>query len=678
MKLSLVLGRASLALTMAAALSAALPAAAGSDVWVHGDGPFFGSMQSVAFGPAICPGPGGPSSLLIAAMDSGVWAGCGGHSPWRSLGAVIWGASVAADPRQPWRLYVSGSSLARGTGLLRSSDGGHSWQGPEEGLPFAWYNVVKVDPARPSTVLVGGVGGVYRSADFGARWAPVEGIGTGEYIAGLALNGALPQLAFAAGTGGVYRSTDSGRRWIRLALPGASYASSVALHATRHAATVFAAVDGTIWRSTDRGDSWSPVEGFGLPPGWAEQLSVDPSARSPAIVYVRLWDYAAARWTVQRSADGGGTWQPAGPTLPDNDFVQFVAVDPRQPSHVYATSSVTGLQASTDSGQSWRTTSRGLSGEVSRVAVAPSAPGVVYAGSYNSGPFRSRDGGRSWVKINQGLMPTAYGNDMNIQALAVSPVDAATAYIGTCCGVWGTNDGGDSWAPRSDGDLGWLPTVQALAIDPGAPATIYAGTLWGTVFKTTDARTWVWSGAGLIGSHVYAVAVDPRHPGTVYASLYDGEEGPPDTRVGHGVFKSIDGGANWLPASNGLTNLLVRTLAVDPIDGTTVYAGTHGGGVFKSVDGGASWLAAGAGAGSYVASLAIEPNLPGTVYAATYDAGVFRSTDAGRSWTPMNRGLDVPTTSAQALALDPTRPGRLYLATFMDGVAVLPSGDPWR
>ncbi|WP_127999978.1 WD40/YVTN/BNR-like repeat-containing protein [Piscinibacter defluvii] len=678
MNLSTMFGRAGRALAAAAALAATLPAGAGGEVWDHDNGPFFGSMQGLAFGPAICPGAGGPTSLLLAAVDSGVWAGCGGKLPWRSLGAVIWAASVATDPVHPARLYVAGNSLARGTGFLRSSDGGNSWQLPEAGLPFAYYNVVKVDPARPSSVLVGGVGGVFRSTDRGATWAPTDGLPAGEYIASLALHGARPGLAFAAGSAGVYRSSDGGRHWARLDVPGSGYSSSVALHATRHATTVFATIDGAVWLSSDRGASWSPAGSFGLPAGWADQVAVDPSAHSPAIVYARLFDFAAGRWTVQRSADGGGTWQAVGPTLADNQWMKSIAVDPRQPSRLYATTALSGLLASDDSGQTWQASGRRMSGVVARVAVAPSAPSVVYAASYNSGPFRSRDGGRSWTPINRGLGFSDWGYEVELQSLAVDPRDAATVYVGSCCGVFGSNDGGETWTPRNDGQLDWRPTVQALAVDPNAPATLYAGTLWGTVFKTTDARTWVWSGSGLVGSHVYAIAVDPQHPGTVYASLYDGFEGPPDTRVGHGVFKSTDGGANWLPASQGLGNLLVRTLAVDPLDGTTVYAGTHGAGVFKSVDGGASWVAAGAGAGSVVAALAIEPNVPGTLYAATYDAGVFRSTDAGRSWTALNRGLDVPTTSAQSLSLDPTRPGHLFLATFMDGVAVLRPHAPWR
>jgi photosystem II stability/assembly factor-like uncharacterized protein len=262
---------------------------------------------------------------------------------------------------------------------------------------------------------------------------------------------------------------------------------------------------------------------------------------------------------------------------------------------------------------------------------------------------------------------------MSIQALAVSPINAAIAYVGTCCGVFRTLDGGARWSALNQG-IEWLPPVQALVIDSTAPNTIYAGTQYGGVWKTTNGQSWNWSSVGLWGSNVYAIAIDPKNPNTVYASTYDGFEGPPDSRVGYGVFKSIDGGANWLPANEGLTNLLVRTLAVDPATPTTIYAGTNGSGIFKSVNGGASWAPSGTGAGRYPSTILVDPSITSTVYASTYDVGVFRSTDYGVTWVAINHGLDVPTTSAQALAIDPTSPGELYLATFMSGVAVLRGG----
>jgi hypothetical protein len=57
-----------------------------------------------------------------------------------------------------------------------------------------------------------------------------------------------------------------------------------------------------------------------------------------------------------------------------------------------------------------------------------------------------------------------------------------------------------------------------------------------------------------------------------------------------------DGGADWVPINTGLeqltglTDLIVATLAIDPLVPATLYAGTDGG-VFQSIDGGAHWLA---------------------------------------------------------------------------------------
>ncbi len=49
-----------------------------------------------------------------------------------------------------------------------------------------------------------------------------------------------------------------------------------------------------------------------------------------------------------------------------------------------------------------------------------------------------------------------------------------------------------------------------------------------------------------------------------------------------GVFKSTNGGDIWSPLNSGLTSTTVSTLAIDPGNPSTVYAGTWGG-VFKSV-----------------------------------------------------------------------------------------------
>jgi len=77
--------------------------------------------------------------------------------------------------------------------------------------------------------------------------------------------------------------------------------------------------------------------------------------------------------------------------------------------------------------------------------------------------------------------------------------------------------------------------------------------------------------AGVLDSRstVTAIAFAPANPGTVYLAT-----------SGSGVYKSLDGGANWEPLNPGLTNLDVRRLAVVS---NALYAVTSGG-IFKAID----------------------------------------------------------------------------------------------
>jgi len=47
-----------------------------------------------------------------------------------------------------------------------------------------------------------------------------------------------------------------------------------------------------------------------------------------------------------------------------------------------------------------------------------------------------------------------------------------------------------------------------------------------------------------------------------------------------GVFKSTDGGGSWSTFNDGLTNLFVTALVIDPKTPVNLWAGTAGGGVF--------------------------------------------------------------------------------------------------
>lgn len=131
-----------------------------------------------------------------------------------------------------------------------------------------------------------------------------------------------------------------------------------------------------------------------------------------------------------------------------------------------------------------------------------------------------------------------------------------------------------------------------------------------------------WTTSGPFGGTITSLAIDPTNPDTVYA----GTSGQ--------VFKSRDGGLNWTASFSvpGMTLSGRSGLAIDPVDSSNVYDAT-GTGVFKSSDAGGNWTAVGPGAqNQYAFSVAIDPLAHSTVYTGTA-GGLFKSDDGGTSWS---------------------------------------------
>jgi photosystem II stability/assembly factor-like uncharacterized protein len=337
----------------------------------------------------------------------------------------------------------------------------------------------------------------------------------------------------------------------------------------------------------------------------------------------------------------------------------------------------------------------GPGGNVRALAVDPTAPGTLYAGT-EGGVFKTVDAGATWGPVKQGL------TSFTVNALALDPSAHLTLYAGTKGGVFKSVDGGATWTARRLG-LGKIG-VLALAIDPANSSVVYAGTATAGVFKSTDAGgSWTaatngmgqvevrsiavspssgtifaatpagvyrstdaavtWLPASGFASSVRSVAVDPVAPSVVYAGL----EGVFSTS---GVFKSVDGGETWTPVNTGLGNLTVLSVAVSATTSSsaaassTAFAGTSGGGVFVTTDAGATWRAL-AGSPSTVNTVVLDAFGP-TVYAGS-TAGFFRSPDGGKSWGASNVAFS--TFTVNGLVMDPSSSEILYAGVGRPGTS---------
>ena len=316
--------------------------------------------------------------------------------------------------------------------------------------------------------------------------------------------------------------------------------------------------------------------------------------------------------------------------------VYAMAVDQTNPSTMYACGLDQGVWKTTNSGANWTQINSGLNNiQVQTIAVSKSNSQVIYAGTNygtNEGVYKTTNGGTSWTLVNNGIAEPA-GN-IGIQALMVHPTDPNTAWCAVFSGVadavnglYKTTDGGANWFPITNG-IGTIKNFLCFAMSPTDPNTIYTGSSFSVATST----------------------------------------GPTS------IYKSTDGGANWVLSSNGLptdpTEINpIRTLNVSGSNANVVIAGlfvntvTLLGGFYISTDAGANWVQKNNGLpivqSKLIRSAAIRPGFDnqfylGLDYASGTDIGVWGTTDGGDNWFDFNGGTLLNTYTIRALVFNPT------------------------
>ncbi len=516
---------------------------------------------------------------------------------WRgdNLARYVW-----IDPRDPNVIYISTGIFDReaansdptsgtpgGVGIVKSTDGGQTWQPINNGLGNLYVGSLFMHPTNPD-VLLAGTGnnqyydgaGVYLTTDGGQSWQQVL---TGDIITSVEFATANPNIAYAGSADAIYRSEDGGHTWQRVSGGVDGWGASGVRAGfpidfqvdPRDPNRIFANnYGGGNFLSEDGGRTWQ-VASAGYTGAQVRDIAVDP--QDPARVY------AAARSGVFTSVDGGQTWQGLVTSSASALEWYVVAVDPAQPSHILASNDWYGtIYFSEQRGQDWVATNAHVEGQGWLVfAFAPSDPRTVYAGSTAfatasvfdsrmaaSGIYVSHDGGRTWQEAND-----ATSQGANVIDLAIDPRNAQVVYAATGNrGVLKSTDGGQSWQALSTG----VPTeiaVMSVALNPANPDSVLVGFGFGHggILRSDDGgQTWYAVTSGLnTEAFVSDIVFDPTNPQNVYAA----------DRFS-GVYRSQDGGQSWQAFNDGLLMRDVNKLAISS-DGAHLYAATEGGGVYR-------------------------------------------------------------------------------------------------
>ncbi len=297
--------------------------------------------------------------------------------------------------------------------LLVTGDAGSTWGFPS----LAGAGGVRAMVAAPSTPAMAYAAttvGVFQSTDGGTTWTKPANAGLVGIATALAVDANSASTLYAGTAQGLFVSTDGAASW-RAAANGISGTGILAIAAQpAQAGTVFASVQDppALFRSADFGQSWTQ-----LPFAPPDQL-ISPIA----MVFTSNGNLIAATYqAIQISSDGGNTWSAGAQGFQDN---HALTIAPTQPSTLYLVNS-SGIERSTDGGQTFAVAFAAVQTSSSQRAFGPFAvdprnPSTVYATAnvYSSSAgqaaylYRSADAGQTWSTL-----PLPYY--VNAQALFV-------------------------------------------------------------------------------------------------------------------------------------------------------------------------------------------------------------------------------------------------------------------
>ena len=233
-------------------------------------------------------------------------------------------------------------------------------------------------PTEPNTAFFGHHGGLLKSSDGGRTWQATE-LGNADAMSVVAASADGP--VYVAGHGLFRRSDDGGATWTA---PDTSI-QSADIHGFAQSPVdpnrLYAMVVGQgLLMSADGGATWT-ARSNSLPSHPALAVSADGRTL-----------LAGSERGVQQSTDDGATWTPSGTGLPDRSQVLALAAQPGADTVFAATSA--GLYRRAGASGAW--TSAGLPGPILAVAVSSTQPGVVLAVDDQKRVYRSEDGGTTW------------------------------------------------------------------------------------------------------------------------------------------------------------------------------------------------------------------------------------------------------------------------------------------
>ncbi|MFF2508059.1 S8 family serine peptidase [Streptomyces sp. NPDC058067] len=572
------------------------------------------------------------AAVLTQYGKLGPWSTEDNGATWKQhtrlpLGDVAGQAFTVVDPQNAkrwWYAANSASGIPRTGSILRTEDGGRTWQTldtPDTPVyDFLADEAANTLVARTATELL-------ISKDGGDTWTR-EPLGIpADRVYGLAIGG--DSLYFSAGKSlwkrdGLSTGTLGPAVKVRDAANGGV---SVTVVADSQVVAVYEIGSGIVG-SFDGGRTWATLDNHGY------------GASGMTLTGGDL--YVGYGGDIRVGRDHGRNWS----TIPNVNRASTTSdFDRWADGSLTVSADAAGVYRGTADGKDYRRLGV-QGGTVNSLAV--SGDQLLAAGRQGIHRSKLPVSGAEWgTTRGEGMIGVA------ARLMQTSPKDSRTVWQ-VRYDAWGgfhlkrSGDSGATWQEKGASD----GTVFALAVHPADPDRVYVayGNLRGVGLFSTEDGGAHWKNRLNDRTHFTAVAGDPGNPDRLWL-------GAPD-----GLYRSDNGGDDITKVADGRVDTIEFAGALMVTGGDAIKVSTDGGKTFRTAD-----------TGKLPVRVSDVLQVGGTLYAATtgyWDKalprggrGVLRSTDGGRSWQNISTGLQ--NLDATSLAADG---GWLYVGTVEGGV----------
>tara|TARA_R110002096_G_scaffold386418_3_gene580486 strand:- start:34473 stop:38996 length:4524 start_codon:yes stop_codon:yes gene_type:complete len=521
------------------------------------------------------------TNIIVVSTRQGIYRSTNAAASFTQVQSGVFN-SIEQKPGDPNILYTS-TIINASSDIWKSINNGISWTQisssniPTSGIRRFELAVTADDPDYVYAIAgnaSNGFEGIYKSTNSGLTWTKTTNSSSPNLL-GWRANGsdsggqAWYDLALAVSptnkdilyTGGVniWRSTDGGNNW-SISAHWTGSGSAAFVHADIHHlifnpdGRLYAGTDGGVYRRPSSNNNWVSLnDGMNI----TQYYRISADGIDTSLVAAGAQDNGTHLYD-------NGTWD----HILGGDGMDC-AVNPKNPSIIYASSQYGNFRKSNNRGNSFNanfglsSNVRGTGAWVTPIRVDPIHPDTLYIG-YSS-VYRSFDGGNNFSAVGNGY------NGNNIDQIAISPTHTHVIYIADGGSLYRSDNYASNFSSLAAPGSGSITQIAVGYDDPMHVYITRSGYSSGQkVYESFDGGG-SWNNISLNLPNIPANCIVPEI--SQANGLYVGTD--------LGVFYKDDNMDNWVPFNSGLPNVIVNDLEINYQD-RKLKAGTYGRGLWQS------------------------------------------------------------------------------------------------